>query len=58
MIWEIGENRKGLRRPIGIRGHIARNQEMGMEAEGDGGIVWNERSMRHMLTEYSVIRKE
>lgn len=57
LIWETEKTGKGeLKRPVGIGVHLTGNQEMGMKAEGYGGIMRNDGSVRHMLTEDYVIR--
>lgn len=35
--------------PVGIGVHFTRDEEVGMEAEGYGGRMRNNGSMRHML---------
>lgn len=35
--------------PVGTGVHLTGDQEMGMDAEGDGGGVRNTRSLRHMM---------
>lgn len=42
------QNKQSIRRPVGIRGHLTGNQEMGVKAKGNGGEVWNVWSLRHM----------
>lgn len=49
---KLGINESKLR-PIGGRFHLTGNQEMRMEAKGDGRRVWYVRSLRHMLVSIS-----
>lgn len=46
---ELKGSMGGRRRPIGIRVHLTGNQEMGMEAECDGGEMRDGGTLRHMM---------
>jgi hypothetical protein len=40
-----------ITRPVGAGVHLTGDQEMGMEAEGYGGVVRNAGPLRHMPSE-------
>lgn len=52
---EINLKGNGREGPVRVGVHLTGDQEMGMEATGDGGRVWNCRPLRHMLVNYGCL---